>query len=124
MPNRRTQEAKLPMQSEASWQAQVLDALERFQWRTFSVRKSSVVSAKTGKRISLVTDPGFPDIVAFKGHLKVALELKTDSTASKPTPEQVGWLEVLEEAGFTAVVLRPKDFTRFNQWLNREVHDL
>ncbi len=110
----------LKLQSEASYQAQVLDTLDRFGWHAFSVRKSSVISAKTGKRISLVTDAGWPDVVAFKGSRKMALELKTDDKRSKPTPEQVDWLAVLEAAGFRTAVLRPMHFERFNWWLNNE----
>jgi hypothetical protein len=49
------------------------------------------------------TSKGFPDVLAFKGDRKYAIELKR-AQGGRVSPEQREWLEVLAHHGFVAAV--------------------
>lgn len=50
---------------------------------------------------------GWPDIVAFRGEARVAIEVKIPPDRLRP--DQQHWLEVLELAGFQTYVAYPAD---------------
>ena len=81
--------------SEADFQKMVVDAAHLLGWRTFAVRKSAAISAKTGKVVSYVTNSGWPDLVLWKGSKMILWELKSDS--GKLSPEQALVLASLED---------------------------
>lgn len=77
----------------------VTDALTLCGWRWMHVRRSDLAV--------VMGSQGWPDVVALRGGLGLALELK--STAGRPTGEQVAWLRELRAAGLSALVIRPDD---------------
>lgn len=85
--------------TEAQFQRQVTAALELHGWRWYHTHDSRRSPA------------GFPDIIATKGRVLLAIELKRQS--GKVSPEQYEWLEALKATGARACVLRPSHWDMF-----------
>lgn len=98
-------QTKLASQSEASLQAQLVEAAERLGWKVFVVRKSAVVSTKTGRVYSVVTAKGWPDVFVIRGARIMVFECKNER--GKVTPEQREWLDSFKQARITEMVVRP-----------------
>jgi hypothetical protein len=99
--------------SEADFQKMVVDAAHGYGWKDFSLIQSAVISAKTGKLISMVTKKGWPDLVLVKGHTMLMWELKSDT--GKLSKEQHEWLTALEAVAEDAEhisvgCVRPRDW--------------
>ena len=108
-------EDKLDPESEASFQKRVKETAEWFGWMTFSIRQSTIVSAKTGKRVSVVTKAGWPDVVLGKGARVLFREIKTDT--GKVSPAQQKWGDLLLRAGCDWDVWRPRDWNEIERTL-------
>lgn len=61
---------------------------------------------------------GWPDLMLFRDEEKIAWELKKDRK-NKPTAAQLGWLEVLERAGFETAVVYGDDDQQLGDCINR-----
>ena len=92
--------------TEAQFQRQVEALLKQYGWKFYHTHDS---------RRSV---PGFPDLIAVRGHLMLALELKVGY--AKPTPEQVEWLQALDKVyGVQAMVIRySKDMSQLEALLS------
>jgi hypothetical protein len=62
------------------------------------------------------SEPGFPDLVLVRDRVVFA-ELKTEK--AKPTPEQLQWLERLEQAGAEVHLWRPQYWPQIERVLVR-----
>ena len=93
--------------TEKQWTALVLDAARVLGWscyHTYDSRRSA---------------PGFPDIVAVRGPVALALELKTET--GRPTPAQERWLTMLAAVpGVTARLARPSQWDEIVHLLQGE----
>jgi len=58
---------------------------------------------------------GFPDLVLVRGPRIIVAELKTRRT--KPTIEQVAWLQAFEAAGVPAYCWRPEEWAEIEEIL-------
>ena len=107
-------------ESEASFQSRVVKTAHHLGWRTFAVRRSAAVSAKTGKVVSYVTSEGWPDLVLVKGNKIIFWELKSDR--GEIEQEQHEWLTALEavETVHQVGCVRPRDFDLIEATLRGE----
>lgn len=85
--------------SEDELLATVTEALTLCGWRWQHVRRSDLAIVQG--------TPGFPDVIAVRGPMVLALELKRED--GRPTGEQVAWLRALGAAGILAAIVRPSD---------------
>lgn len=107
----------LDSMSESQWQDSVIDVCQRLGYRVYGALKSArrIPNADGGERWVknyLGDGKGWPDVVAFQKsqpYRRFAFELKDENPNSKPSPEQVEWLEALDAHGFLCYVLRPRD---------------
>jgi hypothetical protein len=88
--------AKLPMQSEASFQAQVCELAELRGWRWYHVPDSRLCPA------------GFPDLVLTRRPHVIFAELKRQD--GKVSRQQQTWLDELKACGQHVYVWRPSDW--------------
>ena len=74
-------------QSEAKFQAQIVELAERLGWRTYHTYDSRR-SAR-----------GFPDLVLVRGPTALFLEVKKEK-AKPPSPEQEAWIAALKQVRY------------------------
>lgn len=106
------------MQSERDFQRQVVDAAKRLGWMVFSVRQSAGAFGADGRKVSIVTSDGWPDLFLVRRNRAIAAELK--SAKGKVSDEQAAWLEALAGAGIETHVWRPADWDAVLVALTRE----
>lgn len=87
---------KLPLQSEASFQAQVVKLAELLRYRVYHTWNSM---HSTG---------GFPDLVLARRPRVIFAELKRQDKG--PTPDQQAWLDELRACGQEAYLWKPSDW--------------
>ena len=95
--------------SEKTLQSRVVGRAKRRGWAVAHAGKGWVGGSDDGKG-SWVTPmaAGWPDLTLAKaGHQLIFLELKREQ--GELEPEQVVWLQLLNECGARAVVVRPSD---------------
>jgi hypothetical protein len=101
----------LSLQSEASWQRQVIDLAHHLGWRAVHVPKSKLLTRKGVRHVTHISPDavGYFDPTLFKAHREVILaELKTES--GRLTAEQKEWQELASKVpGVRAVVCRLKE---------------
>lgn len=79
---------------EDDWQQQVVDLAQALRWRVAHFRPARTLD---GWRTAVAADgKGFPDLVLVRGPRLLFVELKTDRTGSKLSPEQQQWVADLE----------------------------
>lgn len=88
--------ASPPTISEKEFQNTVTGALDLFGWMWYHNPDSRRCNA------------GFPDIIAVKGNVMLALELKRET--GRATVEQYKWLDALKAAGARSYVVRPSNW--------------
>ena len=101
--------------TEKQWQTTVEELAETLGWatcHTFPLR------TKHGWRTA-TTAKGWPDLVALRGELIIAAELKVGN--AKARPEQLEWLERFASLGCGRawLVRLPGDFEQLGNWLAR-----
>lgn len=93
---------------EKKWQADVEKHAKTFGWlcyHTYNSRRS---------------EKGFPDLVMVRDNRVVYTELKTNDPASKPSVEQIKWLNALDEAGCEVYLWRPANLDEVMFILSRK----
>lgn len=81
--------------SEKDLQQTIVDAARRLGWAVYHTHDSRK------------STPGFPDLVMLRGERCLVFELKT--ARGRVKPEQTTWLELFNNAGINARIVRPKD---------------
>lgn len=89
--------------NEEAFQREVLAFARRNGWKCYHARDS--------RR----SEPGFPDIVAMRAGVQLAIELKMPG--NKATAEQLTWLELFAECGAKTGVYYPKDWPKIVELL-------
>ena len=103
-----------PPESEAQFMGAVIELAHTYGWSVASFRPARL-KAQDGKerwRTPVQADgAGWPDLVlARPGSPIYFLEVKSES--GKVSPEQAGWLRLLDRAGSPALVVRPSDWKK------------
>lgn len=93
----------LPLQSERSFQEQVLKLAKVLHWRTYHTWSS------------LHSPAGFPDAVIVRRPRVAFIEFKAEGR--HPTPDQQAWLEDLRACGQEAYLWRPSDWDEIERTL-------
>lgn len=91
--------------SEADWQRRVIDYAQRSGWWVYHHADSRRASAA-----------GLPDLICIRERV-LWLELKTER--GRVRPEQHRVIDLLQEAGETALVMRPSDWPDVMRLLGR-----
>lgn len=91
-------------ESEAGFQAAVVELAELTGWRTFHPHDS--------RR----SNPGWPDLVLARPPVTIVAELKTEQ--GRVSVEQTEWLDALNACGIRAVVWRPEDWPAIERLLS------
>ncbi len=86
----------LPTESEAQFQAKVVETAQWFGWRWYHTHDSRRSPA------------GFPDLLLLRRDRALALELKSER--GRVTSAQVSWIAALNAAGIEARIVRPGDW--------------
>jgi hypothetical protein len=94
---------KMPLQSEASFQRQVIAYAQMRGWLTYHVYDSRRCVA------------GFPDLVLVRRPHVIFAELKRQN--GKVSEDQQTWLDELKACGQMAVVWRPSDWQEIEEAL-------
>ena len=106
--------------SERTLQDRVVDRAKRRGWRVAHAGKGWVGDSETGNgQFITPMAPGWPDLTLAKaGHRLIFMELKKEQGIV--SDEQVEWLQLLNQTGNVAVVIRPSDLRmgRVNLILN------
>lgn len=111
--------AALRAVSEKDFQAAVLDYAKARGWRCHWMRRNAMVN-KAGKWHALGT-AGWPDVVAVRNGVVVALELKSETGTA--TQEQKDWIVELAQIGCNecgragTMIARPEDAALIMEWL-------
>ena len=85
--------------TEANFQTRVIDTAKRHGWRVCHVRPART---DKGWRTPYEGNPGLPDLILAHPLAGVHLvELKSDDPKSKPTPDQIAWLNAAGDHGHT-----------------------
>ena len=97
--------------TEATLQQRVIGRAKRRGWEVAHAGKGWVGDAETGEG-QFVTPmaPGWPDLMLFNPRAKIraiAMELKREQ--GEVSDEQWKWLELLNNCGIPAVIVRPSD---------------
>lgn len=97
-----------PPQTEASFQAQVVDLAHLCGWRTMHVRRT--VGRRNGRPAwqTATSIDGWPDLCLWRPGWFLAVELKTDR--GRLTAAQAEVLASLRDAGVDVRVWRPADW--------------
>lgn len=93
-------------ESEADFQRTVTGLARRMGWAVFHTTQSTLVLAD-GRKIGDRASKGFPDLVLVR-EVVLFRELKTDK--GRTSPEQVEWINRLEQAGANVAIWRPAQF--------------
>ncbi len=102
----RLDSATLKGLSEADFHNAVAAYAKSEGWTCFSIRKTGMMG-NDGKWRGMA-DAGFPDVIACRGNVMLALELKSET--GRASPEQTEWLAMLAAVpGVTARLARPRD---------------
>lgn len=107
--------APMREQTEAQFQAVVMDVARFNGWRVFHVHDSRR-EVRPGFLVGDRDAKGFPDLVLLRERL-IVRELKTDT--GRLRSEQAEWLRRFHLAGVDAAVWRPKDWPRIEAELAR-----
>lgn len=107
---------RAPEQSEAGFQAVVMDIARFNRWRVFHVHDSRRQVAP-GRFVGDKDAAGFPDLVLVRPGELLVRELKTDT--GTVAPEQQAWLDALAQAGVDVGVWRPRDWPTIEATLGR-----
>ena len=91
--------------TESQWQTTVEGLLAAGGWVYYHAPDNRPVTAASGRKYVQDVKKGWPDLVAFRGDRRVALELKREVGAIKPG--QIDWLRVLRHHGFEVGIYRP-----------------
>jgi len=106
--------------SEKTLQDRVRARAKGRKWRVAHAGRGWVGDLETGEGQWVTQMPdGWPDLTLAKpGHRLIFMELKKE--AEEPTPAQVEWLQLLNQCGAKAVVVKPSDLRegRVNAILN------
>lgn len=94
-----------PLQSERSFQQQVVDAATMLGWRCYWTWNSQHSPA------------GFPDLVLVRRPWVLFWELKREDRS--PTPEQQAWLDDLAACGLEARWFKPSDWPEIERRLSQ-----
>lgn len=90
-----------------AWELQVIDLAIYGGWKVHHELDNAPRTNRKGQSyVKAKLNPGFPDLVAFRGGERIAAELKT--ATARVTPQQREWLRVLDAAGFETYVWRPQ----------------
>lgn len=100
---RAAKEERLPLQSEKSFQAQVLKLAQLHHWRAYH------------SWTSLHSSGGFPDLVLVRRPRVVFAELKREDRG--PTDDQIAWLEDLKASGQEAYLWKPSSWSEIEKVL-------
>lgn len=92
--------------TEAQWQTRVEGWLRAGGWLWYHAPDNRPVTAASGRKYVQAIKGGFPDLIAFRGSRRLALELKRQ-VGSAPTEEQLRWLHTMRRHGFEVGVFRP-----------------
>lgn len=110
--------ARLPRQTEAQFQSQVLQLAKTLGWvwwhdaATNAPRRCTACGAvRRGPR----NTAGLPDLILVRGNRLIWAELKAQD--GQTTPEQRAWIEALRAAGQTCFVWRPSDWDTITEVL-------
>ena len=103
-------------QSEASFQAQVIELAEWLGWRVMHVRTTV---GRGGKHTTATSIIGYPDLTMWhEGQRRVLfVELKSDT--GRATAAQIGVLASLRAADVEAHLWRPRDWDQITRVLGR-----
>jgi hypothetical protein len=106
-----------PVETEAEFQAQVVELATICGWTWLHVRKS--IGRRNGKSAWQTTTnlKGWVDLLLWRPGRMIAVELK--SRTGKTTPEQDAVLASLAEAGVETYVWRPSDWDEIAAVLGR-----
>ncbi len=96
----------VPPESEAHFQAAIVDLARRLGWLVYHTHDSRRSQA------------GFPDLFMVRGEHALAAELK--SATGRLSPEQTEWIARLRMAGIDAHVWRPADKAKIVEILSRD----
>lgn len=98
-----TKPARLPLQPERDFQAQVIKLAQYLRWRTYH-SWTSIHSAA-----------GFPDLVLVRRPRVLFVELKREDRS--PTPAQQEWLDELAQCSVEVYIWRPSDWNEIERVL-------
>lgn len=106
--------------SERILQDRVVDRAKRRGWKVAHAGKGFVGGNEaSGGQFITPMSPGWPDLTLAKpGHRLIFIELKRENGVV--SDEQVAWLQLLNQTGNIAIVVRPSDLRmgRVNAILN------
>jgi hypothetical protein len=94
---------------ERTLQDRVVDRAKRRGWKVAHAGKGWVGNAETGEgQFITPMSPGWPDLTLAKpGNRLIFMELKKETGVV--SEDQVVWLQLLNQTGNVAVVIRPSD---------------
>jgi hypothetical protein len=91
--------------TEADYQGRIVEYASLCRWRLYS---AVPCLRRDGRWRTSVTSSGWPDIIAVRGPVLAAFEVKTDS--GRPSADQLDWLRALADVEHvTAQLVRPQD---------------
>ena len=95
--------------SEAALQSRVIYRAHKHHWKVAHAGKGFVGNVETGDgQFITPMSPGWPDLTCAKpGHRLVFMELKREDGVVDD--EQWAWLELLNQCGARAIIVRPSD---------------
>ncbi len=94
--------------SERTLQDRVVDRAKRRGWKVAHAGKGFVGSEESGGQFITPMSPGWPDLTLAKpGHSLLFMELKRQTGVVDE--KQVVWLQLLNQTGNVAIVVRPSD---------------
>ena len=105
-----TGDPRLLAMSEAAFQSHLVESAQKLGWRTFTIRRSSAESVKSGRMVSFVTSNGWPDVFLVRRERAMAFECKSMRRGAITSQDQLDWLADLNAAGIDASVVRPCDW--------------
>ena len=94
--------------SERTLQDRIMDRAKRRGWKVAHAGRGFVGDAESGGQFITPMSPGWPDLTLAKpGHRLVFMELKRQ--VGVLDEKQVAWLQLLNQTGNIAIVVRPSD---------------
>jgi hypothetical protein len=105
-------------QSEAQFQASVMQLATMYGWEWLHIQKAMNDRAYHRTPAIGSLGPGWPDLVLLKGNRLIFAELKSEK--GKVTPNQRGVLGMLSATGHQVFLWRPSDWDRIVEVLNND----
>ncbi len=96
--------------TESDLLATVIETAHAYGWRvhhTYDSRINPRARRRTGRERYI--DPGFPDLVMVHPGQRRLVFVELKAEAGRLRPEQVDWLDALEDCGVECRVWRPSD---------------